>query len=145
MTHRYIIERDGLRGDRLATGQDVADFLEASGIQRESQAWRAGFAGSTVEADGSSIRVIPVSERDVATVPADWIVKAYPLQHFRIDLQGTRHSSRQSIIEQLEDVLARLRAGENEGTEHDDDFGYRFSVTPSATESVFGGEPSGRR
>lgn len=39
---RYIVERGGQRSDSLATHEDVADFLEACGIQQESQRWHAG-------------------------------------------------------------------------------------------------------
>ena len=30
-----------------------------------------------------------------------WIAHAYPLQQIRIELQGTRHSDRAAIIDQL--------------------------------------------
>lgn len=66
-----------------------------------------------------------------------WIEHAYPLQQVRIELQGTRHSDRAAIVEQLETVLARLRAGEDVGEEDDDDFGYRFRFTANARASVF--------
>lgn len=74
----------------------------------------------------------------------DWIDHAYPLQQVRIELQGTRHSDRASVIAQLETVLARLRAGDVAGSEHDDDFGYRFTSTSEGTASMFD-EPAGQR
>lgn len=57
-----------------------------------------------------------------------WIEHAYPLQQITIQLQGTRYSDRAAIVSQLETVLARLRAGEAQGEDHDDDFGYRFTL-----------------
>lgn len=57
-----------------------------------------------------------------------WVQHAYPLQQITIQLQGTRHSARADIINQLETVLAKLRAGDTYGMEHDDDFGYSFAL-----------------
>lgn len=142
---RYIIERGGQRSDKLATPEDVADFLDACGIQQESERWCAALAGVPIEVDGSTVRFIEVGEPDVSTVPSAWIIHAYPLQQVRIELQGTRLSDRQAIIGQLETVLARLRAGDHDGSEHDDDFGYRFTVTSAATASAFGSESAGQR
>jgi hypothetical protein len=70
----------------------------------------------------------PLPDVQSSNSNTDWIKHAYPLQHISIELQGTRQSDRQSLISQLESVLARLRAGELTGEEDDDDFGYRFSV-----------------
>ena len=73
---------------------------------------------------------------------SSWIAHAYPLQQIRIELQGTRHSDRSVVIEQLETVLARLRAGDLAGRVDDDDFGYRFSVeVVSSGSSIFDGSP----
>ena len=133
------------RSDSLATHEDVADFLDACGIQQESQRWHAALAGVPIDVDASTVRFIEVGQPDVSSVPPAWIIHAYPLQQVRIDLQGTRHSDRQAIIKQLETVLARLRAGDDAGSEHDDDFGYRFAVTTAASSSVFGDETASRR
>lgn len=75
----------------------------------------------------------------------DWIEHAYPLQQVTIKLQGTRHSERETIINQLETITARLRAGDTSGTEHDDDFGYSFESTESATWPSFFDEPCASR
>lgn len=53
---------------------------------------------------------------------ASWIAHAHPLQQVTVKLQGTRHSDVAAVIAQLKRVLARLRAGELKGHEHDDDF-----------------------
>lgn len=63
----------------------------------------------------------------------NWINHAYPLQQVTIKLQGTRHSDRAGIIKQLETVVARLKAGDMTGLEHDDDFGYSFEYINAST------------
>lgn len=73
----------------------------------------------------------------------DWIAHAYPLQQITIRLQGTRHSDKAAIIDQLETVLARLKAGAASGNEHDDDFGYDFVYTKAVFGPSFFDEPAG--
>lgn len=73
----------------------------------------------------------------------DWIKHAYPLQQITVHLQGTRHSERQTIISQLETIVERLKRGDLQGEEHDDDFGYRFCVTPNSPGPSFFDEPAG--
>jgi hypothetical protein len=72
-----------------------------------------------------------------------WADQAYPLQQVTIQLQGTRHSSRREIIDQLEMVLARLRAGDKNGQEHDDDFGYSFTFNTASQGPSFFDGPAG--
>ena len=74
-----------------------------------------------------------------------WKQHAYPLQQVTICLQGTHHSDRESVIGQLEVVLARLRAGDVCGSEHDDDFGYDFEVNPASDGPSFFDEPAASR
>jgi len=66
----------------------------------------------------------------ITPVSQDWIEHAYPLQQITIQLQGTRHSNPAHVISQLENVLERLRNGDQSGEDHDDDFGYKFRVEP---------------
>jgi hypothetical protein len=73
----------------------------------------------------------------------DWKTHAYPLQQVTIQLQGTRHSTRESLIRQLETVAARLRAGDASGEEHDDDFGYRFTTDSASPGPSFFEESAG--
>ena len=73
----------------------------------------------------------------------NWIKHAYPLQQIMIQLQGTRHSSRADLVDQLETVPARLKKGELEGTSHDDEFGYRFQVQTAAPGPSFFDDPVG--
>ncbi|QPS78544.1 hypothetical protein I6G47_32750 (plasmid) [Delftia lacustris] len=65
------------------------------------------------------------------------------MQQVAIHLQGTRHSHRHEVISLLEAVLSRLREGEIAGEEHDDDFGYRFSVASETHGPSFFAEPAG--
>lgn len=67
----------------------------------------------------------------------EWIAHAYPLQQLTVHVQGTRHSDRAAMIEQLETVIARLRAGDLRGSVHDDDFGYRFELAEAVNGPSF--------
>jgi len=73
----------------------------------------------------------------------EWIAHAYPLQQVTIKLQGTRHSDKAAIVGQLETVLARLKAGDTSGQDHDDDFGYVFEYIQAAPGPSFFDEPAG--
>lgn len=53
-------------------------------------------------------------------VPQAWIKHAYPLRQITVQIQGTRHSDRAAVNEPLETVIARLRAGDQRGSECDD-------------------------
>lgn len=74
---------------------------------------------------------------------ANWIAHAYPLQQVTIKLQGTRHSDKTAVIDQLERVLMRLKAGEALGHDHDDDFGYAFEYVAAAPGPSFFDDPAG--
>lgn len=74
-----------------------------------------------------------------------WIKHAYPLQQITVKLQGTRHSDPQLIISQLETVIQRLKSGEMQGEEHDDDFGYRFCFIPMSPDKSFFDECAGQK
>lgn len=85
----------------------------------------------------------PWPEWSAPPVPESWVSHAYPLKQITVQLQGTKFSDQMSIITQLETVLARLRAGEQMGEDHDDDFGYRFSVDVANKGPSFFDEPAG--
>jgi hypothetical protein len=72
-----------------------------------------------------------------------WKEHAYPLQQVTIQLQGTRQSSPEAVISQLEAVIARLRAGDTHGEVHDDDFGYRFTSRRASDGPSFFEEAAG--
>jgi hypothetical protein len=77
----------------------------------------------------------------------EWIAHTYPLQQFslRVELQGTRHSARADVIGQLEEVVVRLKSGELAGEEHDDDFGYRFTLEQAESPASLFDTPAGKR
>lgn len=85
----------------------------------------------------------PWPEKPVQSVSASWIAYAYPLKQISVNLQGTKFSDRASIIAQLETVLARLRSGDLKGQNHDDDFGYSFTVEDASAGPSFFGTPAG--
>lgn len=74
-----------------------------------------------------------------------WIAEAYPLQQVVIKLQGTRHSDRDDLLAQLEEVAARIRQGDLCGTTHDDDFGYTFNVELASPGPSLFDEPAGHQ
>lgn len=71
-----------------------------------------------------------------------WVNHAYPLQQLTIKLQGTRHSSPESILAYLTTVTKRLNAGELTGGEHDDDHGYRFEFVKASPGPSFFDTPA---
>lgn len=74
-----------------------------------------------------------------------WLDHAYPLQQLTVKLQGTRHSSREEIIKQLETVVLRLKAGDLTGQEHDDDFGFSFEYIEASPGPTFFEDSADRR
>lgn len=77
-------------------------------------------------------------------VPASWIEHAYPLQQLSVHVQGTRHTSRERLIWQLEEVVRLLQQDHDFGELHDDDFGFRFELRSSDGPSFFEG-PAGSK
>jgi Ran GTPase-activating protein (RanGAP) involved in mRNA processing and transport len=72
-----------------------------------------------------------------------WKDHAYPLQLIKIELQGTRHSSKAAILAQLKEVVERIERGDVQGESSDDDFGYIFALSAPAV-SVFDAPASQR-
>lgn len=66
-----------------------------------------------------------------------WFAHAYPLTQVTIKLQVTRHFDRSLIIRHLEEVSKRLKAGDNNGSDHDDDSGYTFQLQENSTGPSF--------
>ena len=52
-------------------------------------------------------------------------------------------SDKAAIVAQLETVLARLKAGDTSGQDHDDDFGYAFEYLQAVPGPSFFDEPAG--
>lgn len=86
----------------------------------------------------------PVKSEMTSATNQDWIQHAYPLQQITVQLQGTRHSKRENIITLTETVLERLKRGEMQGEDHDDDFGYRFNVDPSSLGPSYFNKPAAK-
>jgi len=76
--------------------------------------------------------------------PNRWKEHAYPLQQLTILCQGTRHTDRDDLLDQIQIALGRLRQGEDQGSEHDADFGYRFEMLAEKDGPSFFVEPVGR-
>ena len=72
-----------------------------------------------------------------------WKADAYPLQLITIRLQGTRHCRPSTILHWLDEVRARVLAGEKSGELSDDDDGYHFDVIVP-DESILPGPASSR-
>lgn len=53
MDDLYFVERDGHRSTSKATQADVDGFLDACGIEKDSQEWYAALAGAPIEVDNS--------------------------------------------------------------------------------------------
>ncbi len=94
---------------------------------------------------GSEERPLPQAAKATSLINPSWATHAYPLQQLTIRLQGTRHSDKAAIIGQLEEVLARLNAGDVSGYEHDDDFGYWFEYVPASSGPSFFEESAGSK
>lgn len=69
-------------------------------------------------------------------IPQTWEEHAYPLQLITIELQGTRHSEKEHILSQLEEIVERIKSGHEYGEKSDDDFGYKFTLS-SPAKSLF--------
>lgn len=80
----------------------------------------------------------PKIENSVLQVaaPQTWEEHAYPLQLITIELQGTRHSEREHILSQLQEIEERIKSGDEHGEKSDDDFGYKFTLS-SPAKSLF--------
>lgn len=51
MDELYFVERNGCRSQSKATQADIDDFLDACGIEKDSQEWFAALAGVPIEVD----------------------------------------------------------------------------------------------
>nr|WP_280971450.1 hypothetical protein [Cupriavidus gilardii] len=118
-------------------GSITFGFLLDLEEQRAKETWR-----KQQEAGTGFQKMLAIVE-SMGVSKSAWSCHAYPLQRITIQLQGTRHSERNSIIAQLDTIKARLLAGDINGTEHDDDFGYSFEVQTQAHGPSIFDEPCG--
>lgn len=75
----------------------------------------------------------------------NWHANAYPLHRLVVCAQGTRHANREELIQKLEEVIKRVRAGDMCVCDHDDDAGFYFEYRTDVTEGTVFAEPSGRK
>lgn len=66
-----------------------------------------------------------------------WVEHAYPLKLITVQVQGTRHCNFKEMANQLRKVADLIDAGQLDGSDDDDDFGYRFVIEDGKTESIF--------
>lgn len=130
--------------DRQLVNGDLKAMIEFAKIQ-ESIELNAKLVNQQKTAFDAVHKADLLNITDIPSVPKSWIDHAYPLQQIIIRLQGTRHSDRQSVIAQLDEVLVRLSQGDESGEDHDDDFGYYFIVESSSNGPSFFDKPAGSR
>lgn len=120
----------------------MLDFLDACGLDpSRAEAQVAGIiAGLPFEMDGAAMLFEQVRNNGARI---DWAMHAHPLKQITIKLQGTRHSEPATMLQQVEEVVGRIKNGDTQGEASDDDFGYQFSVDlRSDNPSIFGNAPA---
>lgn len=75
-------------------------------------------------------------------VNPNWKQQAYPLKQITIKRQGSKHSTLDDLLSQLQHIAKRVNAGDTLGYDHDDDFGYWFNGV-NETDNTFFDEPAG--
>lgn len=124
------------------TFDQMLDFLDACGLDpAKDETQVAGIiAGVPFHIDGAQIQFQQIWRNGAEL---NWAMHAHPLKQITIRLQGTRHSEPESMLQQLDEVAARIKQGDQAGEASDDDFGYQFSVEASTTKpSIFGNAPA---
>lgn len=153
--HCQILELEKLcDATYVAMGADAynhaCDEMEAWQEKRRVRGQEAGTTGSLcdgmawlyehiehLEAAPQPVNVTDKPESPACVSNRAWIEHAYPLQQVEIRLQGTRHSNKDAIMSLLETVVARLKAGDSSGQDHDDDFGYTFDYVAASSGPSF--------
>ena len=138
----FRVTRGDITSPIPCTFDQMIDFLDACGLDlSKDEAQIAGIiAGIPFETDGAAVRFEQV-RRNGARI--DWAMNAHPLKQIIVRLQGTRHSDPASMLQQVEEVVDRIKNGDLHGESSDDDFGYMFSVDlRSDNPSIFGNAPA---
>lgn len=138
----FRVTRGGQTSLTPCAFDEMVDYLEASGfdLSRDEMQVAAIIAGVPFEMDGATMRFEQVRTNEARI---DWAMHAHPLKQIRITLQGTRHSEPESMLNQLDEIVSRIKQGDTDGESADDDFGYKFSVDlQSSNPSVFGNAPA---
>lgn len=134
------------RGDQTSqnpcTFVQMLDFLDASGLNlaRDEVQVAGIIAGIPFETDGATMQFEQVRSNGARI---DWAMHAHPLKQIIIKIQGTRHSEPEIMLQQVEEVVDRIKRGDVQGESSDDDFGYEFSVDLRSNKpSIFGNAPA---
>lgn len=120
----------------------MLDFLDACGLNlvRDEVQVVGIIAGIPFEMDGTTMQFEQVRSNGARI---DWAMHAHPLKQIIIKIQGTRHSEPESMLQQVEEIVGRIKRGDVQGESSDDDFGYEFSVDlRSNNPSIFGNAPA---
>lgn len=120
----------------------MLDFLDASGLNlaRDEVQVAGIIAGLPFEMDGATMRFEQVRSNGARI---DWAMHAHPLKQIIIKIQGTRHSEPEIMLQQVEEIVGRIKRGDVQGESSDDDFGYEFSVDVRSNKpSIFGNAPA---
>lgn len=67
----------------------------------------------------------------------EWMLHAYPLKQLTINLQGTKHTSKDDLIALLENIIFEIKNEKEAGKAEDDDYGYIFEYKDNANKSIF--------
>ena len=70
-------------------------------------------------------------------VNSNWQQLAFPLKQIAIKRQGTKHSTLDDLLSQLQHSADRVNAENALGYDHDDDFGYVFEVVNETNVTFF--------
>lgn len=138
----FRVTRGGQTSPTPCSFDQMLDFLDASGLDpSRDEAQVAGIiAGLPFEMDGAAMQFEQVRSNGAKI---GWAMHAHPLKQIIIKLQGSRHSEPEIMLQQVEEVVGRIKCGEVQGESSDDDFGYKFSVDlRSDNPSVFGNAPA---
>lgn len=138
----FRVTRGGQTSPTPCTFAQMLDFLDACGLDpSRAEAQVAGIiAGLPFEMDGAAMLFEQVRNNGARI---DWAMHAHPLKQITIKLQGTRHSEPATMLQQVEEVVGRIKNGDTQGEASDDDFGYQFSVDlRSDNPSIFGNAPA---
>lgn len=138
----FRVTRGGQVSSIPCTFDQMLEYLSACGIDpcRDEAKVAGVIAGIPVELDGA---VMQFEQVRINGAKIAWAMNAHPLKQINIQLQGTRHSECEIILQQIQEILGRIKRGDVQGESSDDDFGYKFAVDlQTENPSIFGNAPT---
>jgi len=75
-------------------------------------------------------------------VNKEWYDAAYPLKLLTLKAQGSKNTSKESLVSQLKIAIEHIETGAILGSAHDDDFGFAFQYKDESYGTIFSG-PAG--